>query len=167
MIKLLKIIWFGLPLLLIALFLFWQTKADFKAIDWNNYKGYWSSGKYFITENDKTTKVITFSKIIITGQNCNTTSVTTPICRPNIDLIEKIQKQLENFKNSCISNDDKAIIINMINNINEDGIVTRNETDCKITTKTIQVQTISDVVYITKEKIKYINTFTLAPTGAL
>ena len=103
--KILIVIWF-MYLLLKSVIL-----ADFKAIDWNNYKGYWSSWKYFITEWTKPIKVISFSKQTITGENCNTNSVVSPVCTPDIDLIDLIQKQLENFKNSCISNTDKADII--------------------------------------------------------
>ena len=140
--------------------------ADFKAIDWNNYKGYWSSWKYFITEQDKPIKVISFSKQTITGENCNTTSVASPVCTPDIDLIDLIQKQLENFKNSCISNADKADLINKINNINQEWIVSSNETECLPTSKIVDIQIISDIIYI-KWKTKYVNTFRLAPTWAL
>ncbi len=83
-----------------------------------------------------------------------------------IDLIDLIQKQLENFKNSCISNADKADLLNKINNINQEWIVSSNETECTPTSKTVEIQTISDIIYI-KGKTKYINTFRLAPTWAL
>lgn len=140
--------------------------ADFKAIDWNNYKGYWSSWKYFITEQDKPIKVITFSKTTITGENCNTTSVATTVCTPNLYKIEVIKSALNNFSNSCISNSDKAYIINLMNEINEESVASSNETECIPTSKTVEMQTVSDIIYI-KWKTKYINTFTLAPTWAL
>lgn len=175
--KLLKTIWFWLAIMLCLWFVILDNvKADqtFIANNGKSYNGYRTGGKFFIVQDNKPTKAITFTKqsITITGQNCNTNTVQTPTCTVDIDLIDSLINDLQNIKklqtNSCI---DKETIINMIasmNRLNQEGILSSNDTVCEDTTKTkdIEIQTISDIIYI-KGKVKYINTFRLAPTGAL
>ena len=168
-----KTLWFWIIIILCLLFItIDNVKADqtFIANNGKSYNWYRTGGKFVIVNNNKPTKVISFEKktISITGQNCYTNTVQTPTCTPNTDLIDELQKMLEWFRYQCIGDEVKSDIINKISKINQNWIISSNDTECDeiSNSKTVEIQTISDIIYI-KGKTKYINTFRIADTWAL